>query len=279
MPIDSSTLTLFPSLAGGSSDSLLSLLYASGGSGSVGGDPLRALRSAETGKTADIARTASDPQVKRDLAAFSTAVAKAKTPADLLKNPQFLKVLLTANGLGDQTAYAALARKALLSDPSQPKALVNQLADARWKPVAATYQFAAKGLAVIQSASVLSTVKNAYAEVLWRQSLDVATPGLSNAISFRDRAATATSVDQILGDPTLRTVVTTALGIPQEIAFQQLGAQEKAVTSRLDLAQLKKPHFVEALVQRYLLAAQATSSAAQGNTLDSLAVQATGLVV
>jgi len=68
-------------------------------------------------------------------------------------------------------------------------------------------------------------VTNAYAEVTWRNSLDAATPGLSNALTFRSEASTITSVDQILGDPVMRTVVTTALGVPEEIAFQDLTAQ------------------------------------------------------
>lgn len=276
MLIGGSTLALFQPLTGSTSGDILDALY---GSGAVDMNPLQSLQTAEAGKTADISRTAADPQVKRDLDAFSAAVAKAKTPADLLSNPVVLKVLLTANGLGDQADYTALARKALLSDPAISTSLVSRLTDTRWKPVAATYRFATKGLTVLHATGVLPTLKRAYAEVLWRQSLDTATPGLSNAISFRERASTITSVDQILGDPTLRTVVTTALGIPQEIAFQDLGAQEKSISSRLDISKFKDRHFVDGLTQRYLLAAQGTSSSAKTGTFDSLAVQAMNLVV
>ena len=276
MLIDSSTLTLFQPLTGSTSGDILSALY---GSSTVDTNPLQSLQTAEAGKTADISRTAADPQVKRDLDAFSAAVAKAKTPADLLSHPVVLKVLLTANGLGDQADYTALARKALLSDPAKSTSLVSQLTDTRWKPVAATYLFATKGLTILHASGVLPTLKRAYAEVLWRQSLDTATPGLSNAISFRERASTIKSVDQILGDPTLRTVVTTALGIPQEIAFQDLGAQEKSISSRLDISKFKDSHFVDGLTQRYLLAAQGKSSSAKTGTFDSLAVQAMNLVV
>ena len=54
--------------------------------------------------------------MKRDVTAFRNAVANAKDAASLLSNPAVLKVLLTANGLGDQAQYPALAKKALLSD-------------------------------------------------------------------------------------------------------------------------------------------------------------------
>ncbi len=240
--------------ASDAASSIASIL--SGNTAASGGDPLSALKTAERDETRDVAQTAKQPQVARAIAAFTQAVAKAKTPADLLKNPQALDVLLTANGLGDQAAYPALAQKALLSDTTDKKSLANQLADTRWKTVAQTYDFANKGLSVLQNPKVLATLANGYAEVTWRKSLDAATPGLSNALSFRAGAAKVTSVDQILGDSTLRTVVTGALGIPPQIAFQQLGAQEKAISDRLDIRKLQDPKFVEGLAQRYLLSAQ-----------------------
>ena len=158
----------------------------------------------------------------RDVAAFRAGVDNAKDRRTLLANPAVMKVLLTANGLGDQIPYTALAQKALLSDLSDPKALANTLTDTRWKSAAQTYDFANKGLSVIQDPKVIDTLANAYAEVTWRKSLDATTPGLSNALTFRAQGRTITSVDQILGDPVMRRVVTTALGIPLQIAFQPL---------------------------------------------------------
>ncbi len=274
---------LFNSNSGGASGTdLLSTLYGFGSSAGAasGQNPLVALQSAERNQTREIATTAADPAVKRDVTAFRNAVANAKDAASLLSNPAVLKVLLTANGLGDQAQYPALAKKALLSDTSDSKSLANQLTNTSWKKTAQTYNFATQGLAVIQNPKVLDTIANAYAEVTWRQSLDKTTPGLSNALAFREQASTVTSVDQILGDPMLRTVVTTALAIPQEIAFQTIDAQEKAISTRLDLAKLKDPHFVDTFTQRYLLAAADTSStSSSGTDLSSLAIQARGLVV
>jgi hypothetical protein len=103
---------------------------------------------------------------------------------------------------------------------------------------------------------------------------------LSNALTFRSEASTITSVDQILGDPVMRDVVTTALGLPLQIAFQPLEAQEKAVSSRLDITQFKDPKFVESFVQRYLLAAGSNgSSTTTTPNMTALAAQSTGLVV
>ncbi len=262
---------------------LLQTLYGGGGQQGVT-DPsqsLQALTQAEANQAQDIRTTAQQPAVQRAVAQFTSAVQSATSVQQLLSNPNVMQVLLTANGLGDQTSYTALAQKALTSNVNDPNSLVNQLSDTRWKPVAQTYNFANDGLSIIQQPKVIATIANAYAEVTWRQSLDATTPGLSDALSFRQEASGITSVDQILGDPVLRTVVTTALAIPEQIAFQPLEAQEKAISSQLDISQFKDPQFVETFTQRYLIAAAQQATSASGSTQDltSLAVQSQGLVV
>jgi hypothetical protein len=274
--------SLYGTSGGTGSDSMLATLYGFAGqtATSSGQNPVTALTSAEQGQTKDIRATAADPAVKRAVDAFTAGVIKAKTVQQLLTNPAVMQVLMTANGLADQIPYTALAQKTLQSNVNDPKSLANVLTDTRWKSVVQTYDFANKGLSVIQNPKVLSTIANGYAEVTWRQSLDATTPGLSNALTFRGEASTITSVDQILGDPVMRTVVTTALGIPLQIAFQPLEAQEKAIRTQLDITKFKDPKYVESFVQRYLLAAN--SSAASGGTtpdINTLAVQSQGLVV
>lgn len=277
--------SLFAAVSGtsGTTASLLGAVYNTGttGVGLSGQNPITALTNAETNQTQDIKATAAEPAVQRAIAAFTKAVQSATSPQQLLSNPTVMQVLMTANGLADQIPYTALAQKTLLSNVKTTGSLVNQLTDTRWKPVVKTYDFANKGLSVIQTPSVISTIANAYAEVTWRTSLDAATPGLSNALTFRQNAATVTNVDQILGDPVLRSVVTTTLGIPLQIAFQPLEAQQKAVTSLLDITKLQDPKFVQQFAQRYLIAMAQSASASPATqpSMAALAVQAQGLVV
>ncbi len=259
--------------------SLLSTAY--GNTASTGGtNPIAALDSAEKDSTKDIAQTAAQPSVARDIAKFKAAVASATSAQQLLQDSTVLKVLLTANGLGDQVQYSVLAQKALLSDTKDSKALANELTDTAWKDTASLFDFANQGLAVIKKSGVADTIANGYAEVTWRQSLDTTTPGLSEALTFRAGAASIKSADQVLGNATFRSVITTALGIPIQIAYQDLGAQEKAITNRLDITKLQDPKFVETLTTQYLLAKQASaSSTSPTSSLDALAASAQGLVV
>ena len=278
--LGSLVLSLFGDSGTSSSDNLLSTVYGNGGAAAANSNPLAALKSAETNSSQEIAQTAAQPAVARDIATFRNLVAKATSAASLLQDQTVLKVLLTANGLGDQVAYPALARKTLLSNPDDAKSLANTLDDSNWKSTTALYDFANKGLSVLQNPQVINTLANGYAEVTWRNSLDQTTPGLSEALTFRSEASTITSALQILGSGTMRKVVTTALNIPQQIAFQDLGAQQLAITSKLDVSRFKDPAFVESFTQQYLLAAQqAASSSNSTSNLDQLAASAQGLVV
>lgn len=269
-------------LSGSTQSSMTSLILsaADGGAVTSTANPLTALSRAEQDQTQEIAATAKEPQVQRAIQAFTTAVQNATTPQQLLSNPQALNVLLTANGLGDQVGYTALATQTLLSNINDSNSLVNQLGNSSWTSAVQTYDFANKGLSVIQNPQVIQTITNAYAQITWYQSLDATTPGLSDALTFRGEASSITSVDQILGDPVMRNVVTTALGIPEQIAFQPLEAQEKAISSRLDISKFQNPQFVESFTQRYLLAAQqqAAQSSSTSSTLEALAVRAEGVI-
>ena len=279
---------LFPNSTGSSTNiasNILSIAYGNGttsGSGTSSMDPILALQIAQANEKQDVAQEAKTPEVSQDIAAFTKAVQNATSPTQLLSNPTVLKVLLTANGLGSDTSYTALAQKALLSNVNDPKGLANQLSstNSEWLSTAQTYDFANKGLSVIQQPSVISTITSGYAEVLWRQSLDSQTPGLSDALDLIQNASKFTSADQILGDSVMRNVVTTAYGIPQQIAFQDLGAQEKAITDHLDISKLQDPKFVQNLADLYLTQVQASSSSSSSSStsLTSLAIQSQSLV-
>src|SRR5271170_4010817 len=243
-------------------------------------NPVNALTQAQKDETQEIKTTSQEPAVQREIAAFTPAVQTATSPQQLLKNPTVLQVLLTANGLGDQTSYTALAQQALLSNVNDPNSLVNKLSNTQWKSVAQTYDFANAGLSIIQNPKVISTIANGYAEVTWLNSLDATTPGLSNALTFIQQASSITSAAQIVANPLYDTVVNGALGIPEEIAFQSVQAQEQAIAAKLDVKKLQDPKYAETIAQQYLIAQSSSASSSTSTpSLEALALKAQGLVV
>jgi hypothetical protein len=263
--------------------SMLNTIYNGGTVASTAvstGNPLTDLKLAQANETRDVANEAKTPEVQRDVAAFKAGIAQAKDIQTALSNPNVMKVLLTANGLSNYVKYPALAQKALLSDSSDSKSLVNQLTDTNLLNTTKSFDFAKNGLAALQNPKTIDALTNGYAEVLWRQSLEKATPGLSNALAFLKQASSITSVDEVLGDPINRSVVLTALGIPEQVAFQELRAQEQAVSSRVDIKKFQDPRFVTAMTDQYLLIMQQqNSSTSSSSDLTTLAEQTTGLMV
>jgi hypothetical protein len=269
------------------SAAILSALYsgsnATGSTFASTGNPLTDLKLAQANQTADVAAEAKQPQVSQAITAFKTAVANATSIQAALLNPNVQQVLLTANGLSSYIGQTALVQKVLLSDPTDSTSLVNQLADSTLLSTVQTYNFATNGLAELQNPTVVSTLTNAYAEVEWRQSLDQATPGLANALTFLSQASSIKSINDVFANVTNFDVITTALGIPQAIVDQALSAQKTAVNSRLDYAKLQDPTYVTSLTDQYLLTmqeqSQASSSSNSSTNIFSLAEQSTGLVV
>jgi hypothetical protein len=271
--------TLYADAAGGGS-SLLDTIYGLNGSGGSSTNPVQALQSAELNQTQDVKLTATQPMVKSTIAAFTQAVNSATSMNQLLANPAFMNVLLTANGMSDQIGYTALATQALTSNLIDPGSLVNQLTDTRWKTLAQNFNFTATGLAAFKAPATIASIADAYATATWQTNQDTVTPGLSNALAFKAIASTITSVDQVLGNPTMRAVITTTLGVPQQIAFQSLNAQEQAISTRIDLTKFQDPKFVESFVQQYLIANAANTASASSTTPDltTLAVQGQGIL-
>jgi Protein of unknown function (DUF1217) len=279
----SSILSLYQNIGSDSSsnsadDALLNTLFGNSGTTSAiasGISPITALQSAQKTETTGVAATEKQASVQIAMTAFTKAVDSATTVSQALNNPAVLNVLLTANGMSDQIGNTALAVNVLTSNLTDSNSLANVLTDTRWKTLAQTYNLNANGLKALQSTSVQSAIAQGYAQITWENAQDAQTPGISNALTFLQQAGTITNVDQLLGNETLLNVVETALDIPDTIAVQDLGAQEQAITSRLNVSQLQDPAFAQRFVDQYMIMNNSGSSAATSSTdLTTLAVQA-----
>lgn len=258
--IDSSILSLYANIGSSSAASadsvLLNALYGNGTSGTQGASgqsPVQALLSAQRNEATSVKLTAEQPDVKTAMAAFTKAVNGATSLTAALANPAVLNVLLTANGMPDQIGNTALATKVLTSNLTDPNSLANVLTDTRWKTLAQTYNLSVNGLSVLQNPSTIAAITQGYAQMTWETSQNASTPGISDALTFIQQAGSITSVDGILSNASVRNVVTTALGVPQQIAFQPLNAQEQAISTRFNVQDLQDPKFVQNFAERFLI--------------------------
>ena len=241
-------------------------LYPSTSSGTSSLPPGVALKQAETNEAKQLDQVRKDPQVQRDLARYAKVVAGAKTLNDVLDDPVARQVFLKANGLGDQTDYVGLVKKALASAPSDTTSLANKLSstNVNWLSTINRYNLNLLGVTSLKLPDSLKQVSDDYVSEKRLDNLDEQMPGLGSAILFKTLAPTLKTPIQILGSALGREVVTTALGIPKQIALQSLEAQSTAITKRLDVSKLQNPAFVDNLIQRYLIENNSSSNSSAG---------------
>jgi hypothetical protein len=244
------------------------------------GNPLTDLGLAQKQEATDVALVEKQPVVQSAISQFQSAVANAPDLKTALGNPAVQKVLLTASGLSNYIGETAFVQKLFMSDPSDPKSLVNQFGNALWMNTVLNYNFAKNGLASLQDPKMVASLTSGYAEMEWRSSLDKTTPGLSNALTFLSQASSIKSPNDILDNMVNFLVITTALGIPTAIVNQDTSAQKAAITTHLDISKLQDRNFVTSLTDQYLLIMQMNkSSSSTSSGLDALAAKASSLVV
>ena len=202
-----------------------------------------------------LARLAKDPQLVREMEGFAKAAAKAPDVKAALRDPRVLNVLLPALGLPDAVGQPGLALRALTADPKSRDGLLARLPDTRWKAAAATLNLRERGIEALRDPRVQASLADGLRRLAWRKELDAGQPGVGDAMLFRERAASARTAYGVLGDPVLRRVVTTAIGLPQGIVVQPVETQARALAARLDLDKLQDPREVAKLAERYVVAA------------------------
>jgi hypothetical protein len=107
-----------------------------------------ALLNAEKNEAKQLAQTAKDPQIQKDLDRYEKVVKNAKTIDDVLSDPVARKVLMTANGLKGDIDNIALAKKGMMSDPTDAKSVAARMSSINggWLNFAKTYNLAEYGL-------------------------------------------------------------------------------------------------------------------------------------
>ena len=190
--------------------------------------------------------------VQQKISYAKNAVAKAKTVDDLLNDRRFMEFALSAFGLESEIDKKGLLKKVLMSDLSQEDSLANRMNDARYKEMASTLRLKDFGVEGPKLSGVMDGMAARYIKNEFEKAQGNASPGLREAMYFKENASKINSIWSVLGDKVLREVVTTALGIPKELAIQGVDAQATYVSNKIDITKFKDKKFVDTFIQRYL---------------------------
>jgi Protein of unknown function (DUF1217) len=227
------------------------------------------------------------PANQRDEAYFRAKIGKIDTAAQLVSDKRLLRITLTAFGLEADVNNRAFIQKILESGTLKEGSLANKLADKQYQKLSAAFGFG--------DFSVPSTKISDFPDKILAQYrsriFEVAVGGQQNgyrlalnaereipALASKNLSETAKWYT-LLGNPPLREVVQTALGLPKSFASIDLDQQVSVLKSRAEAAfgsdtvsQFADPAKRDALVRRYLLQSEMVGQSG-GNTSASIALQ------
>ncbi|PVA09703.1 flagellar protein [Pelagivirga sediminicola] len=214
------------------------------------------------------------PQISRDTEYFEKNISKARTADDLVSDRRLLRVALGAFGLSDDLNSTAFVRTILAGGTDDKTALANKLSDVRYREFSKAFGF---GDAAGPQTSSLSWARDIVSK-FQRREFEVAVGEQDRSMrlamdakrSLPDIAGQAAKEEtrwlKILGNPPLREVFETALGLPSSFGQADLDMQIGEFSDRAkrqlgidSLAQLSDPALQEVVIERFLMRDQIKS--------------------
>ena len=178
---------------------------------------------------------AKQAKMLKDAEYFKNKIAKIETPEQLVKDRRLLTIVTSAFGLDGEEKYGGKIRKILESDLKDPNSFANRQVDPRFKQMAEAFKFKEFGSFYLKQNFFMNDVLNRYVRNEFEKSLGQKNPALREAAYFLRTIGDVKDTYQILGDKVLRSIVTTALGLPPEIANQSIEKQKALIDAKLDV--------------------------------------------
>lgn len=216
-------------------------------------------------------------QMKRDTDYFRDNIANAKTASDLVSDRRLLSIALGAFGLHDDIGNTFFIKSVLEDGTIDEDALGNRLSDKRYLAMSKAFGFGDFSIANTQLSDFPEEVISAFQDQEFELRIGEQDEDLRLALGvereLENLLATETTDDGywflVLGNPPLRRVFESALGMPSAISGLDLDRQllefrEKAdkVLGDSSVQQFSDPEKQEWLVRRFLVRAEAANSVA-----------------
>ena len=210
-----------------------------------------------------------DPHTKSDIAYIVKQAPKLTTVDALLKDYRSLSIVLNAFGLGDHIGQTALLRKLMTQDPTSKNSVAYELGDPTLTRFAkAMGQFSPPPFA---SAGNIQAIITASGTNNFEAAQDLQSPGIANALYFKRSIAGLTNIQQIMSDPKLLAVATTATNMPDQFGTLSYDQQVTLLSAKITMKNFSNPLYVDTFVSKYL-AIQTASTIANTDTTGALSI-------
>ena len=218
---------------------------------------------------------------------FSANIGDVRTAADLVNDRQLLSVALGAFGLDDDINNTFFIRKILEDGTIDDDALSNRLADSRYAEFSRAFGFGDLPIAKTGIGGFAQDMVHRFEEQQFAQAVGNQNNDLRLAMNVSDGiddiiGQSSTNTGRwfsIMGNPPLRQVFETALGLPSSIISVDLDQQREIFEERAqsilgsgNLEDLASPAAQEKLIRLFLVRSEAASFAAASPGANALAL-------
>jgi len=201
-----------------------------------------------------LAATAAQQSVATATEYYRSHIGDVKSIDDFMKDTRLYNYAMRAFGLDDMAYAKAFMRKVLTEGVSDPKSFANKLSDDRFVQFATAFKFAELGDQTTQTTAVQQTVVDRYTRQTLETNAGQDNEAVRLALYFQREARNIKSVYGLLADTALWTVVKTIFGFPDSMANADIELQAKAVSQKIDVADLSDPEKVNKLIVRFAAA-------------------------
>jgi hypothetical protein len=184
---------------------------------------------------------------------------------EMLNNRRFMTFVLSACGLESEVDKKGLLRKVLLSDIGDINSYANRMNDPRFQELAQRLDLEGMGLTNVKNESTLLSLEPRYKKAEFEKAQGQQSPGLREALYFKENASRMKSIWDVLGDCTMREVVSKAFDSPRKTAIQSVESQAVAFGRKFDVEKFKDKRWVDKTIQIYLTKMDQEASQSEGS--------------
>ena len=218
---------------------------------------------------------------------FRERISSIKTAEDLMADRDLLVVALGAFGLDDDIGNKFFIQKILSDGTTADDALANKLADSSYASLSSAFGFGDPGGPFTNLSGFADRIISKYETKQFERAVGEQNNDLRLALSIKDGLSDVTQQSNgqnaqwfsMMGDPPMRAIFETALGLPSSIAQIDLDQQLTAFRERSQsvfgtekMGDFNDPEMQERLLRMFLIRAEANASSAltSGNIALSL---------
>ncbi len=193
---------------------------------------------------------------QKNIESIGEGLQKIESVDDFIKDRRLFETVLTAYGLEDEINKIGLIKRVLTDDQSDPKALVNVIADDRYRELAVELQLGT-GVAIAKAPSTIKKIEDRFIKVGVQKELNEIAPGIRQAIVFKETAEKGIikNAYDLIANPISKEVVFGAMGLPDSLNAANADALAKTFAKRVDVERLDDPKYLDTLIKQYLVSA------------------------